>query len=84
MSSIWQQSTGDNAHIVINGCYSFIRARLQQFRGYNLFNREDYAFFAPDPNACSRIFDGFYSILDLEVAAVRGENGVGEVVAGSY
>lgn len=40
--------------------------------------------FGADPNAGAAVFDGFDCVFDLKVAAIRGENRIGEVIARPY
>jgi len=74
MSAIREETTCDDAHVAINGCDSLVRAGLEQFRANNLFNSKDNALLAANTNACSSIFDSLHGVLDLEVAAIRGED----------
>lgn len=64
--------------------YPLVRVLFQQFARDKFFQREHDAIFAPDPNCCATVLDRFHSVFDLEVAAIGGEDGVGEIVAGSY
>lgn len=57
---------------------------LQQLGADNLFDSEDNTVAAADANGGAAIFDGLVGVFDLEVAAVGREDGVGEIVAGSY
>jgi 3'-phosphoadenosine 5'-phosphosulfate sulfotransferase len=40
--------------------------------------------FCADSNACTAILDRFDGVFDLEVAAVGGEDRIGEVIACPY
>jgi hypothetical protein len=40
--------------------------------------------FGADPNASTAVFDCFDRVFDLEVAAIRGENRIGKVIARPY
>jgi len=55
----------------------FVRTLLEELRAHRLLHREDHTVLAPDSDRCAAIFHGFDRVLDLEVATVRGEDGVG-------
>ena len=71
------------AHVAIHSRYPLIGARLQQLASDVFLDRQDDAIFAPDADRRAAVLDRFHRVLDLEVAAVGGEDGVGEVVAGA-
>jgi hypothetical protein len=70
--------------IPINGGYPLIRILLEQFACDKLLECEHNAIFAPDADCCASVLDCFHCVLDLEVAAIGGEDGVGQVVACAY
>lgn len=73
-----------NAQVSVNRCNALVCARLQQLRCDDLLDRQNNAIFAPDADRCASILDCLHCILDLEVSAVGGENGIGEIVTCSY
>jgi hypothetical protein len=56
---------------------SLIRAWLQKLGADDLLDCQHDAIFAPDADRGTAVFDRLYCILDLEVAAIWGEYGVG-------
>lgn len=70
--------------MAVDGGDSLVGAGLQELGGHHLFDGEDDAVLAVDADGGAAILDGLDGVLDLEVAAVRGEDGVEEVVAGAY
>lgn len=57
---------------------------LEQLRGDDLLDGEDDAILAADADRRAAVLYGLYGVLDLEIAAVGGEDGVGEIVARAY
>jgi hypothetical protein len=68
----------------VDGGDALVGARLEQLRRHHLFNRQHDAVLAPYANGRAAILDSFERVVDLEVLAVGREDGVVEVVAGSY
>ena len=68
----------------VDGSNPLIRAGLQQLGCDDLLDREHDAVLTPDTDRGAAILHGFHCVLDLEVSAVGGEDGVGEIVACSY
>lgn len=64
----------------VNGCDALVGTRFQQLRGDDLFDSKDDAILAPDTDGGTTILDSLDGVLDLEVAAVRREDGVEQVV----
>lgn len=70
--------------IPIHRRYPLIRILLEQFTGDEFLQRKHDAIFAADADGGAAVFHGFDSVFDLEIAAVGGEDGVGEIVACAY
>lgn len=73
-----------NTQMSVNSSNSLVGARLQQLGCDDLLDRKNNAIFAPDPDRRAAVLNCLHSILDLEVASVGGEDGVGEIVTRSY
>jgi hypothetical protein len=56
-----------NAHIPIDCCYPLVRARLEQFAGDELLQRQYHAVLAPYAHCCAAVLDRLYRVLDLIV-----------------
>jgi len=82
VSSIWQQSGGDNADVPIHCSYSLVCIGFEEFGGYDLFYRENDTMLGADADAGTAVFDRFNCIFDLEVAAVGRKDRIGEIVTG--
>lgn len=70
--------------MAIYGSNSLVGAGLQELGRDHLFDGEDDAVLAADADGGATILNSLDSVLDLEVAAVGGEDGVEEIVAGAY
>ena len=70
--------------MLVNSRYALIRVGLQQLACDELLHGEDDAILAADTDGRAAVLDGLHSIFDLEVAAIWGEDGVGEIVARAY
>ena len=68
----------------VDGRDALVGVFFEQFGGDEFFEREDDSVGAADSYGRAPVFDGFDGVFDLEVAAVRAEDAVGEVVAGAY
>jgi len=73
-----------NTKMPVNRGDSLIGARLGELGCDDFLDGEDDTVLAPDTHRCAAILYRFDGIFDLEVAAVWGEDGVGEIVARSY
>ena len=73
-----------NTQVSVHGCNSLVGAGLQQLGGDDLFDRQHDTILTPDADGGAAVLDCLYGIFDLEIAAVGGEDGVGEVVARAY
>jgi hypothetical protein len=80
----WYDARAYHADVAVHGRYPLVGVLFEEFAGDELFEREHDAVLAPDANGCAAVLDRFYGILDLEVAAIGGEDGVGEIVACAY
>lgn len=58
-------------------CDALVRVRLEELRTDDLLDGEDDAVLTPNAERRAAILDGLDSVFDLEVAAIRGEDGVG-------
>lgn len=73
-----------NAQMSVHRCDALVCVGLQQLGCDDLLDSQDDAIFAPDADGCAAVLDRLDGVLDLEVPAVGGEDGVGEIVACSY
>ena len=73
-----------DADVSVNGRDAVVGAWFQKFAGDDLLHGEDHAIFTSDPDGCAAVLHRLHRILDLEVSAVGGENGVGKIIAGAY
>lgn len=73
-----------NAQMPIHRCDALVCVGLQQLGCDDLLDGQDDAIFAPNTDGCAAVFDRLDGVLDLEVPAVGGEDGVGKIVACSY
>jgi hypothetical protein len=80
----WPACCAYYAHVPVHRCYPLVRARLEQLAGDELLQRQHHAVLAPYADCCAAVLDGFDCIFDLEVAAVRRKDRVGQVVARAY
>ncbi len=64
--------------------YPLVRILLEQLACDELLQRKDHAIFASDTDCRPAIFHSLYRVFDLEIAAIGGEDGVGEIVASAY
>ena len=70
--------------IPVHSSYPLIRILLQQLARDELLQRQHHAILTPYADCCTPILDSLHCVFDLEVAAIGGEDGVGEVVASAY
>jgi hypothetical protein len=84
MSGIRQEAGGHDADVAVDGGDALVGVLFEQFGGDEFFEGEDHAVGAADSDGGAPVFDRFDGVFDLEVAAVWGEDAVGEVVAGAY
>lgn len=70
--------------MLVDGGDPLVGAGLQQLRGDDLLDGQHDAVLTADADRCAAVLHRLDCIFDLEVAAVRGEDGVGEIVARSY
>lgn len=61
-----------------------VGAGLQQFAGDDLLHGQHDAVVTTYANGCAAVLHSLHRIFDLEVAAVRREDGVGEIVSCAY
>ena len=73
-----------HADVLVYSCDPLVCSGLQQPGRDDLLDRQHYAVLTPDADGGTAILDCLYRILDLEVPAVRREDGVGEIVTRSY
>jgi len=68
----------------VDGGDALVGTRLKQLGGHNLLDCQHDAILAPDTDGRAAILDSLKGVVDLEVLAIRGEDGVIEIVAGTY
>lgn len=68
----------------VHRCDALVGAGLQQLGSYDLLDGQYDAILASDADGCAAVLDRLDGVLDLEVSAVGGKDGVGEIVACSY
>ena len=68
----------------IDGSDSLVGTRFQQLGRNDLLDSENDAILGADADGRASILDSLHCVLDLEVAAVGGEDGVEQVIARSY
>jgi hypothetical protein len=73
-----------DSQVAVDGGDALVRTSLPQFGGYDLLNGKNDAILAPDADGRATVLDGLDGVLDLEVAAIGGEDGVGKIVARAY
>jgi len=73
-----------HADIPIHRRYPLVGVFLEQFARDELLQRQHHAVLASNPDRRAAVLDRFHGVLDLEVAAIGGEDGVREVVACAY
>lgn len=73
-----------NSQVTVNGGNALVGTGLPQLGGHDLFDGKNDAILAPDTDGRATVLDGLYGVLDLEVAAIGGEDGVGKIVARAY
>ena len=64
----------------VNRSNALVGTRFQELRGDNFLDGEDNAILAANADRCASILNSLDSVLDLEVAAIGGEDGVEQVV----
>ena len=70
-----------HANMSIDGRYPIVRTRFQQLAGQDFLDGQDDTIITSNANDGSTILDRFHGVFDLEIAAIRGEDGVGKVIA---
>lgn len=70
--------------MLVNRRDPLVGAGLQQLRGDDLLDGQHDAVLAADADRRAAVLYRLDGVLDLEIAAVGGEDGVGEIVACSY
>lgn len=73
-----------DSQVAVDGGDALVCTSLPQLGGHDLLNGKDDAILAPDADGRATVLDGLDGVLDLEVAAIGGEDGVGEIVARAY
>jgi hypothetical protein len=68
----------------VDGRDALVGAWFEELGCNDLFDSENHAVLAPDADGGPAVLDRLHGVLDLEVAAIGRENGVGEVVACAY
>ena len=68
----------------IHGCDALVDALFEQLRRHHLLDRQHHALLAPDADRGAAVLHRLQGVFGLEVAAIGGEDGVGEIVACSY
>ena len=74
----------DRSHVRVHGSNALVGTGLGQLGRHSLLDSQHDTILAPDPNGRPAVLDRLESIVDLEVLAVGGEDGVVEIVAGAY
>lgn len=69
-----------HSHVGINGGNPLVGARFQKLGGNDLLDGQDDAVLTPDTDRGAAALDSLDGVLDLEVAAIGGEDGVEQVV----
>lgn len=73
-----------NAQVSIHSRNPLVCTRLQQLARNQLLDRKHHTVFAADSDSGVAVLDSLHGIFNLEVAAVRGEDRVLEIVACAY
>lgn len=73
-----------DSQVLVNRRDPLVGAGLQQLRGDDLLDGQHDAVLAADADRRAAALYRLDCVFDLEVAAVGGEDGVGEIVACSY
>jgi hypothetical protein len=73
-----------NTNVSVDGCDALVCVLLHELARDQLLHRQHYAILASDTNCGAAVLDSFCGVLDLKVAAIGGEDGVGEIVSGTY
>lgn len=73
-----------HAQVPVYGGDALVGARLQELGCDHLLDCQHNALLAPDADRGAAILDRFDGVLNLKVAAIGGEDGVGEIVARAY
>ncbi len=78
------EGTTYDSNVTINGTDALVGASLGQLRRNHLFNGQDDTLVAADADGCAAILYRLDGVFDLEVAAIGREDGVEQIVPGSY
>jgi hypothetical protein len=73
-----------NTNVPVHGGYPVVGILLHQFASHELLEREHHAILAADADCGPSILDRLHCVFDLEVAAIGGEDGIGQIVACTY
>lgn len=73
-----------HTNIPVNSGYPLVGILLQQLARYQLLQGQNDAVLAPYTNRRASVLDGFDCVFDLEVAAIGGEDRVGQIVTRTY
>jgi len=73
-----------NTNVPVHGRDALVCVLLHELAGDQLLHRQYYAILASDTDCSAAVLDSFCGVFDLEVAAIGGEDGVGEIVSGTY
>jgi hypothetical protein len=73
-----------NAQVSIDCCDALVGALFEELGCDDLLDGQHDAVLAPDADRGAAVLDRLHGVLDLEVAAIGGEDGVGEIVACAY
>jgi hypothetical protein len=73
-----------NTDMSVHGSDALVCVLLHELACDELLHCKYYAILASDTDCGAAVLDSFCGIFDLEVAAIRGEDGVGEIVARAY
>jgi hypothetical protein len=79
--SLWEAY---DAQMPVNSRNALVGVGLEQLGCDDLLDGQHDAVLAPDADRGAAVLDGLDGVLDLEIAAIGGEDGVGEVVARAY
>jgi hypothetical protein len=73
-----------NTNVSIHGRDALVCVLLHELAWDQLLHRQHHAILASNTNCGAAVLDSFCGIFNLEVAAIGGEDGVGEIVSGTY
>lgn len=73
-----------SSQMLVDSCDSLVGAGLQQLGCDDLLDCQDDTIFRTDADGGAAVLYCLDCVLNLEVTAIRGEDGVGQIVASSY